>query len=42
VHREFKLFKDEIPVMLLSIGAVRPGNWPQNPLRPVADVLDLV
>jgi nitroreductase len=40
VHREFGLTKDEVPVMLLSIGAERPGNWPQKPRRPVADVLD--
>jgi len=42
VHREFGLAKDEVPVMLLSIGAERPGNWPQKPRRPVSDVLDLV
>jgi len=42
VHREFGLAKDELPVMLLSIGAERPGNWPQKPRRPVADVLKLV
>lgn len=42
VHREFGLTKDEVPVMLLSVGAERPGNWKQKPRRPVADVLDLV
>jgi nitroreductase len=42
VAREFALAKDEVPVMLLSVGAERPGNWPQKPRRPVADVLDLV
>ena len=42
VHREFGLAEDEVPVMLLSIGAERPGNWLQKPRRPVADVLDLV
>ncbi len=42
VHREFGLADDEVPVMLLSIGAQRPGNWPQKPRRPVADLLDLV
>ena len=42
VHHEFGLAKDEVPVMLLSVGAERPGNWPQKPRRPVADVLDLV
>jgi nitroreductase len=42
VHREFGLAEDEVPVMLLSIGAERQGNWAQKPRRPVADVLDLV
>jgi len=42
VHREFGLAEDEVPVMLLSIGSERSGNWPQKPRRPVADVLQLV
>ena len=42
VHREFGLAEDEVPVMLLSVGTERPGNWPQKPRRPVADVLDFV
>jgi nitroreductase len=42
VHREFGLAKDEVPVMLLSVGPERPGNWAQKPRRPVTDVLDLV
>jgi nitroreductase len=42
VHREFGLAEDEVPVMLASVGAERPGNWPQKPRRPVADVLQLV
>jgi nitroreductase len=42
VHREFGLAEDEIPVLLLSVGAVRPGNWSQKPRRPVADVLDMI
>jgi len=42
VAREFGLAEDEVPVMLLSVGAERPGNWPQKPRRPVTDVLDLV
>ena len=42
VHREFGLAANEVPVMLLSIGAERPGNWPQKPRLPVAEVLDLV
>jgi nitroreductase len=42
VHREFGLAEDEVPVMLLSIGAERPGNWTQKPRRPVAEVLAFV
>jgi nitroreductase len=42
VAREFGLAENEVPVMLLTIGAERPGNWPQKPRRPVAEVLDLV
>ena len=42
VHREFGLTENEVPVMLLSIGAERAGNWAQKPRRPVAEVLDFV
>jgi len=42
VHREFGLAEHEVPVMLLSIGPERPGNWAQKPRRPVNDVLDFV
>lgn len=42
VHRAFGLTEDEVPVMLLSVGAERPGNWPQKPRLPVADILQLV
>jgi len=41
VHREFGLADDEVPVMLLSVGPVRAGNWAQKPRRPVSDVLEL-
>ena len=40
VHREFGLTADEVPVMLLTVGPERPGNWPQKPRLPVVDVLD--
>jgi nitroreductase len=40
--REFALAEDEVPVMLVAVGAERPGNWPQKPRRPVVEVLDLV
>lgn len=42
VHREFGLTREEVPVMLLSIGAERDGNWAQKPRRPVTEVLDFV
>ncbi|MFL6703840.1 MAG: nitroreductase family protein [Paraburkholderia graminis] len=42
VHREFGLAADEVPVLLLSVGVERAGNWAQKPRRPVAEVLDLV
>jgi nitroreductase len=42
VHREFGLAEDEVPVMLLSVGPERAGNWEQKPRRPVVEVLDLV
>jgi nitroreductase len=42
VHREFGLAADEVPVLLLSIGAERQGNWAQKPRRPVTDVLAFV
>ncbi|MET1026991.1 MAG: nitroreductase family protein [Dongiaceae bacterium] len=42
VHREFRLAEVEVPVMLLSVGPERPGNWAQKPRLPVDDVLDLI
>jgi nitroreductase len=31
VHREFGLAEDEVPVMLLTVGPERAGNWPRKP-----------
>lgn len=42
VAHEFGLAENEVPVMLLSIGAERPGNWAQKPRRPLPEVLDFV
>ena len=42
VSREFGLAENEVPVMLLSIGPERQGNWEQKPRRPVGEVLELV
>src|SRR3569623_745093 len=39
VSREFGLADNEVPVMLLSVGPERQGNWPQKPRLPVLDVL---
>lgn len=40
--REFRLAQNEVPVMLLSIGAERSGNWAQKPRRPLDEVLDFI
>jgi len=41
VAREFGLGPDEVPVMLVAVGRAAPGNWPQKPRRPLAEVLVL-
>jgi nitroreductase len=41
VAREFELGRDEVPVMLLAVGRAAPGNWPQKPRRPLAEVLEM-
>lgn len=41
VASEFGLAADEVPVLLLAVGHAAPGNWPQKPRRPLADVLSL-
>lgn len=40
VASEFALAKDEVPVMLMPVGAALPGNWPQKSRRPVAYVME--
>ncbi|WP_442932004.1 nitroreductase family protein [Microvirga sp. CF3016] len=39
--REFGLRPNEVPVMLVAVGRAAPGNWPQKPRRPLAEVLVL-
>lgn len=39
VARGFGLGADEVPVLLLAVGHAAPGNWPQKPRRPLAQVL---
>lgn len=41
VAREFNLAPDEVPVMLVAVGRAAPGNWPQKPRRPLAEVLQI-
>lgn len=40
VAREFALRPDEVPAILVAVGHAAPGNWPQKPRRPLAEVLD--
>ncbi|MGH6861981.1 MAG: nitroreductase family protein, partial [Phyllobacterium sp.] len=41
VARSFDLGPDEVPVMLVAIGRAAPGNGPQKPRRPLAEVLEI-
>lgn len=41
VAREFGLERSEVPVMLVPVGRPAPGNWPQKPRRPLAEVLQI-
>lgn len=40
VARAFQLAPEEVPVMLATVGRAAPGNWPQKPRRPLAQVLE--
>ncbi|AKJ27155.1 nitroreductase family protein [Caldimonas brevitalea] len=40
VAREFGLGRNQVPVMLVAVGRPGPGNWPQKPRRPLAEVLE--
>ncbi|WP_448044265.1 nitroreductase family protein [Bradyrhizobium liaoningense] len=42
VAQVFGLGPNEVPVLLLTIGAPAPGNWPQKPRRPLREVLEFV
>lgn len=41
VAHGFGLGPTEVPVMLVAIGRAAPGNWPQKPRRPIAEVLEI-
>lgn len=38
----FGLSPRELPVLLVAVGRAAPGNWPQKPRRPLAEVLEVV
>ncbi|MCM2506053.1 nitroreductase family protein [Aureimonas altamirensis] len=42
VARTFGLTPNEVPVLLVAVGRAAPGNWPQKPRRPLAEVLEIV
>lgn len=39
VRRGFGLQPDEVPALLVAVGHVAPGNWPQKPRREVGELL---
>ena len=41
VARAFALMPVEVPVLLLAVGRAAPGNWPQKPRRPLAEILEV-
>ena len=41
VVQEFGLNRNEVPVMLVTVGYPADGNWPQKPRKPVEDVLEI-
>lgn len=40
VAASFGLAREEVPVMLVTVGRAAPGNWPQKPRRPLDQVLE--
>lgn len=41
VARAFALSQSEVPALLVAVGRAAPGNWPQKPRRPLAEVLEI-
>ena len=41
VARAFGLSRSEVPALLVAVGRAAPGNWPQKPRRPLAEVLEI-
>lgn len=42
VARAFGLGANDVPVLLVAVGRAAPGNWPQKPRRPLAEVLEIL
>lgn len=42
VSQALGLASTELPVLIVVVGHAEPGNWPQKPRKPVADVLTIV
>lgn len=42
VAQALGLASTELPVLIVVVGHPEPGNWPQKPRKPVADVLTIV
>lgn len=42
IAEAFGLRKNEVPAVLVAVGRAAPGNWPQKPRRPIAEVLEIV
>ncbi|MGD9758177.1 MAG: nitroreductase family protein [Comamonas sp.] len=40
VTSSFGLAREEVPVMLVTVGRAAAGNWPQKPRRPLEQVLE--
>ena len=40
VAASFGLAREEVPVMLVTVGRAAAGNWPQKPRRPLEQVLE--
>ncbi len=42
VAREFRLAANEVPAILVTVGYLASGNWPQKPRKPLQEVLEFV
>lgn len=42
VSSEFGLTENDVPMMLVTVGYAKEGNWPQKPRKAVKDILTIV